>query len=75
MQGAGYAVGSRFARGGIRTAAVTQVCVGLTADVYYYYIIYSVASTTSASINDRSEHELKTNRRNDEQERRLERLH
>ena len=37
-------------------------------------IIYSVASTTSASIHERLEHELQTNRRNDQQERHRQRL-
>ena len=37
-------------------------------------IIYSVASTTSALIDERLEHELQTNRRNDDEERRRERL-
>ena len=31
-KGAGYDVGSRLARGGIRMAPVTQVCNGLTSD-------------------------------------------
>ena len=32
MQGAGYDVGSKFARGRIRVAAVTVVCFDLTID-------------------------------------------
>ena len=85
MQGAGYDVGSRFARGGIRTAAVT-VCFDLTADstgrthrdhhkcccIDASYI--TLHPQQSASINERLEHELETNGRNDEQERRCEGL-
>ena len=32
LQGAGYDVGSKFARAGIRMAAVILVCLGLTAN-------------------------------------------
>ena len=69
MQGAGYDVGSKCVRGGLSAAVVTVVCFGFGS------YIQSVASTKSeASIDERVEHELETNRRNDEEERRCERL-
>ena len=75
MQRAGYDVGSKFARGGISVATVAVVCFDLTIDKIDCIFIYSASSTKSeASIEERLEHESETNRRNDEEERRRERL-
>ena len=85
MHGARYDIGSKFARGRRGAAAVTLVCFGLTTDsieaerAELIAIILNVAATMHhifrcihniRSIDDeRLEHELETNRRNDEEER------
>ena len=49
--------------------------IAITLNVAKIMILYSVASTKSeASVDERLEHEFETNRSNDEEERRRERL-
>jgi hypothetical protein len=88
LQGTGYDVGSKFARGGISLAAVSVV--RLTVDkmeaewAELIAIILNVAkmmqhifrciNKSETSIDERLKHELETNRRNNEEERGHERM-
>ena len=81
MQGAGYELGSKFARGAISVLAFAVVCLDLTIDKMeaeraeliaiilnvaknYAYIIY-IYIIFVASIDERLEHDLETNRGNE----------
>ena len=90
LQGEGYDVGSKFARGRISLSTVTLACFGLTTDsmegerAEHIAIILNVAATMhhifscihniQVSIFESLEHELQTNRKNAEEERRHEQL-
>ena len=73
MQGAGYDVGSRFARGGFKCgrchcslSRFDHRQNGGRAGRTHRDYLKCFSTKSEASINERLEHELETNRRNDE---------